>query len=158
MSSNFIQEELSMAYVRAVIFGAGFNLTLPVKDLFGIDGTVISMAGGVNRVDFQLKATTNFHFSGNDVLYDLRVEDYNRLVKEDDVPRVLILYVMPRENSEWIVQNRSQLCLRECAYWVSLMGKAPSRNASTVRVYAPAANVFDQNGLQNMFRQLVFGG
>ena len=92
------------------------------------------------------------------MLYDLRVEDYNRLVKEDDVPRVLILYVMPRENSEWIVQNRSQLCLRECAYWVSLMGKAPSRNASTERVYAPAANVFDQNGLQNMFRQLVFGG
>ena len=141
--------------MRAVIFGAGFNLSLPVRDVFGIDGTVVSMASGINRIDFQLKATTDFHFSGNDVLYDLRVEDYNRLVREDDVPRVLILYVMPAENSQWIIQNRSQLCLRECAYWITLMGKAPSRNSYTERVHVPVVNVFDQNGLQNMFRQLV---
>ena len=146
MPSNFIQEELSMAYVRAVIFGAGFNLTLPVKDVFGIDGTVVSMAGGVNRIDFQLKATTNFHFSGNDVLYDLRVEDYNRLVREDDVPRVLILYVMPADNSQWLIQSQSELCLKECAYWLCLMGEPQSRNVSTVRVSVSMANVFDQNG------------
>ncbi len=146
MPSNFIQEELSMAYVRAVIFGAGFNLTPPVKDVFGIDGTVVSMAGGVNRIDFQLKATTNFHFSGNDVLYDLRVEDYNRLVREDDVPRVLILYVMPADNSQWLIQSQSELCLKECAYWLCLMGEPQSRNVSTVRVSVSMANVFDQNG------------
>ena len=92
VSTNFIQEELSMSYVRAVVFDAGFNLALPVKDIFGIDGTIVAMAGGVNRIDFQLKATTNYILSGTDIRYDLRVEDYNRLVREEDLPGVLILY------------------------------------------------------------------
>ena len=155
VSTNFIQEELSNSYVRAVLFNAGFNLILPVKDLFGIDGTIVAMTGGVNRIDFQLKATTNYILSGNEILYDLRVEDYNRLVREDDLPRVLILYLMPSDNSQWLIQSQSELCLRECAYWVCLMGEPLSRNVSTVRVSIPIANVFDRNGLQNMFRQLI---
>ena len=155
LSTNFIQEELSNSYVRAVIFEAGHNLSLPVKDVFGIDGTIVAMTGGVNRIDFQLKSTTHYTLSGNEILYDLRVEDYNRLVKEDDVPRVLILYLMPSDNSQWLTQSRSELCLKECAYWVCLMGEPPSRNVSSVRVSIPVANMFDENGLHNMFRQLI---
>ena len=155
VSTNFIQEELSISYVRAVVFDAGFNLTLPVKDVFGIDGTIVAMTGGINRIDFQLKATTKYILSGNDIRYDLRVEDYNRLVREDDLPRVLILYLMPSDNSQWLIQSRSELCLKECAYWVCLMGEPQSRNVSKVRVSVPTANVFDQNGLHNMFRQLI---
>ena len=155
VSTNFIQEQLSLSYVRAVVFEAGFNLTFPVIDNYGIDGTIVATPGGVNRVDFQLKATINYDLSENEIRYDLRVEDYNRLVREDDLPRVLILYLMPSDNSQWLIQSQSELCLRECAYWVSLMGGAPSRNASTVRVSVPISNVFDRNGLQNMFRQLI---
>ncbi len=155
VSDNIIQEELSNSYVRAVIFDAAFNLALPVKDVFGIDGTIVSMTGGINRVDYQLKATTRYDLSGNEIRYDLRVEDYNRLVREDDLPRVLILYLMPSDRSQWLIQSQSELCLMECAYWVSLMGGAPSHNDSTVRVSVPIANVFDRNGLHNMFRQLI---
>ena len=155
VSTNFIQEELSFAYVRAVIFRAGFNLTLPVLDLFGVDGTVVSMASGINRVDFQLKATTNYQVSGNNILYDLRVEDYNRLIREDDLPRVLILYIMPTDAAQLLIQSRNELSLRECAFWVNLMGMRPSRNVSTVRVSVPTDNVFDQDGLNDMFRQLI---
>ena len=155
VSANLIQEELSNSYVRAVIFDAAFNLTIPVKDVFGIDGTIVSMTGGVNRVDYQLKATTDYDLSENEIRYDLRVDDYNRLVREEDLPRVLILYLMPSDRSQWLIQSQSELCLMECAYWVSLMGGAPSRNASTVRVSIPIANVLDRNGLQNMFRQLI---
>ena len=155
MPSNFIQEELSKAYVRAVVYGAGFNLSMPEKDLYGIDGTVISMEGGVNRIDFQLKASTNHHFSTNHVVYDLRVEDYNRLIKEDDVPRVLILYTMPADSSQWVTQNQDQLCLKKCAYWTSLMGETQSRNTSSKRVHVPQENIFDHKGLDSMFRQLI---
>ena len=144
-----------MVYVRAVVFRAGFNLQIPVRDLFGIDGTIVSQSGGVNRIDFQAKATTNFQLSGGNILYDLRVEDYNRLVREDDVPRVLILYLMPSDNSLWLIQSGSELCLKECAYWVCLMGEPQSRNVSTVRVSVPLANMFDQNGLHSMFSQLI---
>ena len=54
VSPNFIQERLSWAYVRAVVYRAGFRVSLPEVDDHGIDGTIESYGGGVNRVDFQL--------------------------------------------------------------------------------------------------------
>ena len=155
MSPNFIQEELSWAYVRAVVFRAGFNLSMPVKDVMGIDGTVVSFASGVNRVDFQLKSTTTYSMDSGNIGYDLRVEDYNRLVKVEDVPRVLILFIMPADDSQWLEQTNAELCLRNCAYWVSLMGRSPSSNVSSVRVSVPLLNMLDQGGLQTMFDQLL---
>lgn len=155
MSPNFIQEQLSLSYLRSVVFRGGCNLSVWAVDDHGIDGTIKSYAPGINRFDFQLKATTFYQVRNQQIMYDLRVEDYNRLIREDDLPRVLILYIMPTDDSQWLAQSTSELCLRECAYWVDLMGKQPSINASTVRVSVPTLNVFDQNGLQNMFRSLV---
>ena len=156
MSPNFIQEQLSRAYVRASLFQAGYRLTTPEVDDHGIDGTVVDPdRRGINRVDFQLKATTDYEIGGDTIVYDLRVEDYNRLIIEDDVPRALILFIMPDDAEEWLTQSNEELCLRKCSYWVSLMGLQPSRNSSSVRVRVPLANMFDQDGLRDMFRQLI---
>ena len=155
MSPNFIQQELSWAAVRAVIFRAGYHLNMPVVDDHGIDGTVGSYSGGINRVDFQLKSTTDYHIRDGFIIYDLRVEDYNRLIREDDLPRVLILFLMPDDPDQWLNQTPEELCLRRCAYWVSLMGMAPSGNRSTVRVSVPLTNMFDLNGLADMFSRLI---
>ena len=155
MSPNFIQEQLSLSYVSSVLFRAGFNLAVWTVDDHGIDGTIRAYTRGVNRVDFQLKATTRYQIRDANIIYDLRVEDYNRLVQDDDLPRVLILFVMPDDDSEWLAQSPDELCLRQCAYWDCLMGRAPSGNSSTVRVSIPIANVFDQDGLRDMFRRLI---
>ncbi len=156
MSPNFIQEQLSLAYVRTVTFSGGFRLYTPTVDDHGIDGTIVDPdRRGVNRVDFQLKATTSYEETETVLGYDLRIQNFNQLIVEDDVPRILILFVMPHDDSEWLSQSDEELCLRKCAYWVSLMGMTRSPNSSTVRVYVPVANVFDQDGLRNMFRQLL---
>ena len=156
MSPNFIQEQLSVAYVRAVIFRAGFRLSSPVVDDHGIDGTIVDPdRRGINRVDLQLKATTQYEIRGDVIVYDLRVEDYNRLIIEDDVPKVLILYLMPEDEDQWLTQSEDELCLRKCSYWVSLMGLPHSRNLSTQRLTVPLANLFDQDGLRDMFRELM---
>ena len=158
MSPNFIQERLSRAYVEAVVYRAGFRLSYPQVDDHGIDGTIESYAGGLNRVDFQLKSSTDCEFRGDEVIYDLRVEDYNRLTKADDLPRALILYAMPSDDSLWLSQSEDELCLRRCAYWVSLMGMSKSSNVSTQRVRLPQSNVFDEDGLRAMFDQLIRRG
>ena len=156
MSPNFIQEQLSLTYVRAVLFRAGLRLSSPVVDDHGIDGTIVDPdRRGINRVDFQLKATTQYEFRGDVIVYDLRVENYNQLIIEDDVPRVLILYLMPENEDQWLTQSEDELCLRKCAYWISLMGEPPSRNSSTRRIDVPLANLFDQDGLHEVFRQLI---
>ena len=96
MSPNFIQEQLSRAYARAVIFNAGLRLSSPEVDDHGIDGTIVDPnRRGVNRVDFQLKATRQYAINDDHIAYDLRVEDYNRLIRDDSFPRVLVLFLMP---------------------------------------------------------------
>ena len=147
---------MSLAYVRAVIFRAGFRLSSPVVDDHGIDGTIVDPdRRRINRVDFQIKSTIRHEIRDDAIVYDLRVEDYNRLIIEDDVPRVLVLYIMPEDEDQWLAQSEDELCLRKCSYWVSLMGLPRSRNLSTVRVSVPLANPFDQDGLREMFRQLI---
>ena len=155
ISKNFIQEQLSLAYVKAVVFHAGFNLSIPEVD-HGIDGTIEdSSRKGTNRVDFQLKATTRHSVRESEIAYDLRVKNYNQLIHENGFPCVLILFVMPRDKARWLRHSEEELCLQKCAYWVSLVGKVPSRNSSTVTVLAPLANVFNGDGLQKMFNQLI---
>lgn len=154
--SNFCQEQLSKACVQAVVFKAGYNLAHPVVDTYGIDGTIVAPAQrGVKRVDFQLKATTHYEVQQSDLAYDLRVEDYNRLVLEDDIPRVLLLYTMPEDPEQWLAQSEDKTCLRRCLYWLSLMGRPVSSNVSTERVYVPRDHFLDQSGLVNMFHQLT---
>ena len=156
MSPNFIQEQLSLAYARSVLYRAGYRLYRPEVDDHGLDGTIVDPhARGINRIDFQAKATTVYEIRETTIVYDLRVEDYNRLIGEDDVPRVLILLIMPEDDSQWLTHSSERLCLRRCAYWADLMGKPHSNNASTVRVSLSTDNMFDQDGLSDMFRQLT---
>jgi len=153
---NLCQEELSKACLQAVVFKAGYNWSRPQVDTYGIDGTIVAPAQrGVKRVDFQLKATTRYEIRGSDLAYDLRVADYNRLVLEDDIPRVLLLYVMPEDPEQWLAQSEEETCLRRCLYWLSLMGRPASSNVSTERVYVPRSHFLDQAGLVNMFHQLT---
>ena len=155
MPSSQIQEQLSLAYVRSVIFDAGCNVSFPAVDR-GIDGTIEAPRGGMNKVDFQIKSTTRqLELDDGNIMYDLRVENYNQLIVSDDAPRVLILYLMPSEREEWISQSENELCLRNCAYWASLMGRRLSRNRYTKRVEVPLANIFSSDGLSDMFSQLL---
>lgn len=154
---NFIKEQLSLAYVRAVVFRAGFDLWRPEVDQ-GIDGTIEDSSRNgitVNRVDFQLKATTQHTVGENEIAYDLRVENYNRLVCKGDIPCVLILFVMPKDESRWIRHSEEELCLQKCAYWVSLEGKPRSGHSSSVRVCVPRLQTFAPDGLRDMFERLI---
>ena len=155
MPENFIKQELSKAYLKAVTSRSGYDLTFTDPDYRGIDGTIENPTlRGVNRVDFQLKSTTVYSCTRTDIEYDLRVEDHNRLTSEVEIPRVLVLFIMPDTDQDWLIQSTDELCLRKCAYWVSLMGRNFSNNQSTVRVSVPKNNIFDRPGLTAMFANL----
>lgn len=159
MSPNFIQEQLSLAYVRAVVFRHGYNLSRLEVDDHGIDGTIVAYPGkrhigNRNKIDFQLKSTTLYDLRASNLIYDLRVDDYNVLI-ENSPPQVLILFAMPGNDHLWLSQSHDEMSLRKCAYWVSLMGMARSGSSSTVRVSIPMSNMLDHNGLSDMFRQLI---
>ena len=155
MSTNFVQEQLSWAAVRAVASQAGFNLDQLDIDDHGIDGTLRSYEPGFLPVDFQVKSTTNYFERDENIVYDLRVENFNVLVQNDNAPRILILFVMPPGREDWLSQTPEQLCLRRCAYWVSLMGREPSQNQRTERVDLSTSDVFSVEGLPQIFARLA---
>ena len=153
---NLRQEQLSKACLQILVFDAGYNLSQPVVDAYGADGTIVAATPrGRHQVEYQLKATTRYEIRGSDLAYDLRVEDYNRLILADGASRVLLLYTMPADPDQWLTQSEDETCLRHCLYWLSLRGRPASANAATERVYVPRANFLDQAGLVNMFRQLT---
>ena len=153
---NLRQEQLSKACLQVLVFDAGYNLSQPVVDAYGSDGAIIGLTPrGRQQVEYQLKATTRYEIRGSELAYDLRVADYNRLIPESDIRRVLLLYTMPADPDQWLAQSETETCLRHCLYWLSLRGRPVSANSATERVYVPRANFLDRAGLVNMFQQLT---
>lgn len=146
---------MSEAYLQAVVLRAGFNLSYFKNDR-GKDGTIEAPnRRGINKIDYQLKSTTRYSIRNSVVVYALDVNAYNYLVQDDGFPSVLILFIMPDDEDQWLVQSDDELCIRKCAYWVSLMGEPRSSNRSTKTVEVPVANIFSPSGLDDMFDQLV---
>jgi len=148
---NYIKEQLSEAYVRAVVGRAGCCLSMPVKD-FGVDGTICSLdiRGSKIRqspysVDYQLKSTVNWQLvDNNHIAYDLKSKNYNDLVgrSADDPSMILILFCLPDDTGSWLQVSSSSLVIQECCYWVRLDG-GKIREDTTKRIHVPKNNILN---------------
>ena len=156
---NYRQEGLSRAYVRAIAAHAGVAVTTPEND-FGIDlylREVIEENGyfdaGLGRIDAQLKSTTLANVTPTDVVYDLDIRAYNNLRRFDQgVFRILVVLVLPEEESEWLTSGTEQLILRRSAYWFRIVGFPETDSKSTVRIRIPIGNLFNVESLHELLR------
>jgi hypothetical protein len=161
MTRSHRQEALSRAYVRAIAAKAGVICSEPEQD-YGIDMSLRAVrvrnqrfgdVGG--QVDVQLKSTTRAAVSSREVTYDLDVKHYDDLrVEGDNCPRILVLFILPVEEAEWLSQTTEELVLRHCAYWMSLEGFPASTSTSTIRIHIPTSNVFSVDALQTLLAWL----
>jgi Domain of unknown function (DUF4365) len=151
------QEAVSRAYIHTIAARCGLGCSFRDFD-YGIDLTVhaISRIGrryvesGFN-LDIQAKSTTTAATTSSQVLYDMEVKTYDDL-RDPGVgcPRILVLLVMPEEESAWTEQNEDHLLLRRCAYWMSLKGMSSTTNTATIRVAIPRANQFSVDALTQL--------
>jgi Domain of unknown function (DUF4365) len=83
------------------------------------------------------------------VAYDLEVRAYN-ILRQENVgrPRILVVLVLPENESEWMSQTEESLIIRRCAYWTSLRGAEPTTAHTTVRIMIPRTNVFSVQSLE----------
>jgi hypothetical protein len=158
---NQRQEALSRAYVRAVAAQAGVLCGETDQD-FGIDLFLRAVevhdhqcwdAGP--QLDVQLKSSTRAEVRDAEVAYDLEVRAYN-LLRAQTVcrPRLLILLVLPEDETQWLQQTVDELILRQCAYWFSLFGAPPTTNQTTVRITIPRGNVFSVEALRGLLDEV----
>jgi hypothetical protein len=138
------QEAVSRADIHAIAGRCGLACSFRDYD-YGLDLTVHAIRRNGRRyvefgfkLDIQAKTSTSAVITPAQVLYDMEVKTYDDL-REVVVgcPRILVLLIMPDEESAWTEQNEDHLLLRKCAYWMSLKGMGPTTNTATIRVTIP---------------------
>ncbi len=158
------QESLSRAYIQAIASRCGLNCSFREFD-YGIDVTVHLIQRRDNRyvetgfnIDIQAKSTYGAIVTDTEVLYDMEVKTYDDL-RDPDVgtPRILALLVQPEVEADWTAMTEEELMLRRCAYWLSVKGKEPTTNTSTIRVSIPRVNRFSVEALQGIMERVRNG-
>jgi hypothetical protein len=153
-----LQSEFASAYVRAVAAAAGFFIQEATRT-FDADGLDLEMMCrgplGVTRsprLHLQVKS-----FCGEVVedpfAYDLDMKNYDELRDITwQIPRVLLVVVVPRQAREWLTHSEKELAMRRCGYWHSLRGEPQVPNMTKRRVHIQRANVFDVKNAQELMR------
>jgi len=150
-SENDIKERLSIAYVTAVAARAGCQITKLDIDKQSIDAIVKPVSGAKLQIDLQLKATSRSVLVGSEVVVDLPIKNYDDL--RDPVttaPHYLVVLALPDDPEAWLSLTDSELILRGCAYWESLIDKPPSENETSQRIRFSQAQKFDPEALRGM--------
>ena len=81
----------------------------------------------------------------------------HRNTNPSDNPLLLIILLVPEKVEDWLQQSETELCLKRCAYWVSLRGQPESNNQTTVTVYIPRTNIFSVDALQTLMQRIANG-
>lgn len=164
LTEEHIKEGLSRAYVLAVAHRAGFNISKSEFD-YGIDGTFKEVVIRGNRrapggfsIDYQLKSTTNVEFAEGFIKYKLESKNYNDLVEINTAtPRILILFVLPKDDSQWLNINCESTILKNCAWWCSLKGKEPTKNKQKVTIEIPKEQLLTAETLCTLMERVKKG-
>lgn len=147
-------EQFSLAHIRAVAAQAGYQVTRDETDT-GLDGVLKGDGPGRPRMEFQAKSTSVDIRRGNNLHFPLPVGNYNLLRDTNAIlPAILIVVLIPRDDSEWTTQTENQLCLHYCSYWVSLEGEPAVPNTTSITVRVPVANVFNTDQLNVLMSQV----
>ena len=155
LSTSEREEALSWAYVRAVAGFVGYTISVEDFDRSGIDLRIHAGGALSPSIGLQLKATINLGPAQSDSCfhYDLKVGNYNRLVRPSQSPRYLVVLDLPSDKANWLEISDRELALRHCAYWVSLAGERESSNSASVTVKIPMENRFDPDGLRRLLER-----
>ena len=132
MDENMQKSRFSLAYIEAVASRAGQAVEETRVDFDSVDGAFVSDFGRRPRVEFQAKATSKDVVNGDKIHFPLSRKNYDELRLDAINPRILIVLLMPDCIEQWLSQSNDELCLRRCAYWMSLKGEPESSNAYSV--------------------------
>jgi hypothetical protein len=158
MTAEQIKEQLSNRFIGVLATYSKFTLDKTELD-FGVDYTAkktyafthpgtgkTRITADPQSIDIQLKATTvsGVIDGANDIRYDLEANNYNDMVNRlgGIVPLILILFILPDDQNDWVELTPTELRVRRLAYWFRPpYGSAHTHNTATIRVTIPKTNV-----------------
>lgn len=157
MTQNEQKQQLSVGYVHAVAARAGYACQATIVDDDSVDVT-IAAKGRVHshsvlrspRLEVQLKASSQNILREEDVAFPLPVKNYEELRCETMIPRLLVVFLLPDNERDWLEQSEEQMITRRCAYWLSLLGRPDTKNKTNVTVHLPRTNCLTVENLVAM--------
>ena len=156
MDLNTRKERFSLAYVNAVAPYADCEVLEPQVDRGSVDGYLVGPARSRDLIRFQAKATEQDVMRDDRLHFPLSKRDYDNL-RTALFPFVLIVVLVPDDETRWLTQTEDELCLRHCGYWMSLAGRPEVSNTNSVTVHIPTANVFGSSGLTDLMDKVARG-
>jgi hypothetical protein len=156
-----IESELSYAYLHAVAAKAGFACQVSdrLSDNHGIDATVrvlekMSAESILTdfTIDIQLKATIQDLVEADGrYSYSIPVAQYDKLRSVSAAnQKLLVVFRLPADPSEWLKLGEDQLIMKRCAYWVSLRGAPDISGQKSTTVRVPRQNVFSPDAFRGI--------
>lgn len=165
MYINTQKEEFSYAYINAVASAAGYSFQIAPRplDQVGVDVTITGLVSPGSRrrtrLDLQVKCTSRDLTDNDFIRYPLEMKNYEELRNNnpDDDPLILVIVLVPENVNDWLHQAEDELCLKHCAYWLSLRRQPQSKNQTTVTVYVPRQNIFNVDTLRHLMQRIAMG-
>ena len=159
------KESLGNAYVHAVIARAGYNSAGRSEFDYGIDGKILDVINRGGRycengvgLSYQLKSSCDVIFRDGKIYYDLEAKNYNDLVSPRIMlPSILILFVLPETQEDWLTISDNTMTMKKCAWWRSFEGLPQTDNSSTIRISIPIKQVFSPESLTAIMRKIQGG-
>jgi Domain of unknown function (DUF4365) len=166
-------EELSVGFVEAVANSQGY-FSMKGRDY----GTDMHLRKAIARskpgrggcryltcqkqVDIQVKSTCerSVTYTATHLSYNLRVENYNDLVERANepvvlIPLILVLFVFPDDENDWLHLDHNELRVRKCAYWYNVpQGTLQSLNENTQAIHIPMSNIVTTTLFDTLFSTL----
>lgn len=161
LTKNHRQEALTRAYIQTIAARAGFSCSVRDFD-YGIDVTLHDLrrhgrryAESGFKLDIQAKSISAAGMMEDPIRYDLDVKNYDDLRNPRvGCPRILVVLVLPDDETHWTEQTEENLVLRRAAYWMSLKGRESSTNSRTVRLAIPRENLLNIAALQALMQRV----
>lgn len=163
-SEQLRMEDMTETYLRALCAANGYTIEKRDHDNDGVDiGLVCS--GKVaddskllsTELRIQLKssyANITAHEDGS-ISYKLEVKNYKSLISTSRmVPLILVVFHMPKEETQWLEQTADWLKIKKCAYWISLKGRDDTENAERISIKIPAENILTKDSLREIMHKI----
>ncbi len=108
------------------------------------------------RLELKLKETSGPLTDPDWVQYLLSLKTYHDLRADVHIPRILVVVLLPDNPADWLQQSETELCMKQCGYWVSLRGM-PARQRQPILIELPRQNLFTVAALQGIVEKISQG-
>jgi hypothetical protein len=154
MTKEQQKEFLGMSVLRAIAAAVGCSIDTHEIDDASIDFTIKSYRADANfrtaRIGVQLKSTAVPRIRENFIHFPLEIKNYDDLRSPATNLQLLVVFVMPEDQSEWVEIDTKACSVKHCAYWVNLSGQKSKSNKKSVTVKIPTSNLVTPNVIAGM--------